>query len=55
MAEPTMTERRVTKPVSIGDVQVGGDAPIVVQSMTATDTADVEATLRQVHELEDVE
>jgi (E)-4-hydroxy-3-methylbut-2-enyl-diphosphate synthase len=48
-----MTERRQTKPVFIGDVQVGGDAPIVVQSMTATDTADVEATLRQVHELAD--
>jgi (E)-4-hydroxy-3-methylbut-2-enyl-diphosphate synthase len=46
-----MTERRSTKPVSIGDVPVGGDAPIVVQSMTATNTADVEATLRQVHEL----
>ena len=50
-----MTERRSTKPVSIGDVQVGGDAPIDVQSMTATNTADVEATLRQVHELEDAE
>ncbi|MEX1253308.1 MAG: flavodoxin-dependent (E)-4-hydroxy-3-methylbut-2-enyl-diphosphate synthase [Dehalococcoidia bacterium] len=48
-----MTERRQTKPVFIGDVQVGGDAPIVVQSMTATDTADVEATLRQVQELAD--
>src|SRR3972149_3334161 len=46
-----MTQRRPTKPVFIGDVQVGGDAPIVVQSMTATDTADVAATLRQVHEL----
>jgi (E)-4-hydroxy-3-methylbut-2-enyl-diphosphate synthase len=49
-----MTERRKTKPVHIGDVQVGGDAPIVVQSMTATDTADVEATLRQVAELADL-
>src|SRR3990172_12497273 len=46
-----MTERRRTKPVFVGDVQVGGDAPVVVQSMTATDTADVAATLRQVHEL----
>ncbi|MDP3767330.1 MAG: flavodoxin-dependent (E)-4-hydroxy-3-methylbut-2-enyl-diphosphate synthase, partial [Dehalococcoidia bacterium] len=46
-----MTHRRTTKPVRIGNVQVGGDAPIVVQSMTATDTADVDATLRQVHEL----
>ena len=46
-----MSERRSTKPVSIGGVQVGGDAPIVVQSMTATDTADVKATLRQIEEL----
>ena len=49
-----MTTRRTTKPVSIGGVQVGGDAPVVVQSMTATNTADVEATLRQVQELADV-
>jgi (E)-4-hydroxy-3-methylbut-2-enyl-diphosphate synthase len=46
-----MNQRRVSKPVMVGDVQVGGDAPIVVQSMTATDTADVKTTLRQVHEL----
>jgi (E)-4-hydroxy-3-methylbut-2-enyl-diphosphate synthase len=37
--------------VRIGRVQVGGGAPIVVQSMTSTDTADVEATVRQTHEL----
>jgi len=49
-----MTTRRPTKPVQIGDVTVGGDAPVVVQSMTATDTADVQATLRQVHELADL-
>ncbi len=49
-----MTSRRPTKPVFIGDVQVGGDAPVVVQSMCSTDTADVEATLRQVHELADL-
>ena len=49
-----MTERRKTKPVFVGDVQVGGDAPIVVQSMTATDTADVEATLNQIAELADL-
>jgi len=46
-----MTQRRPTKPVFIGDVQVGGDAPVVVQSMCATDTSDVQATLAQVHEL----
>lgn len=46
-----MTQRRKTTPVFIGDVQVGGDAPIVVQSMTATDTADIEATVGQIREL----
>jgi (E)-4-hydroxy-3-methylbut-2-enyl-diphosphate synthase len=45
--------RRVSKQINIGDVKVGGDAPIVVQSMTCTDTADVDATLRQLHELAD--
>jgi len=49
-----MTERRKTKPVHIGEVQVGGDAPIVVQSMTATDTADVDATVNQIAELADL-
>jgi len=38
-------------PVDVGGVIIGGDAPIVVQSMTNTDTADVEATARQVAEL----
>jgi (E)-4-hydroxy-3-methylbut-2-enyl-diphosphate synthase len=37
--------------VRIGNVQVGGGAPVVVQSMTMTDTADAEATARQVVEL----
>ena len=43
--------RRSSVPVSIGHVRVGGDAPIVVQSMTNTDTADVEATVAQVQAL----
>jgi (E)-4-hydroxy-3-methylbut-2-enyl-diphosphate synthase len=47
-------QRRKTRPVWVGDVQIGGDAPIVVQSMTTTDTRDPEATLRQIHELADV-
>ena len=38
--------RRKTVPVQVGRVAVGGGAPIVVQSMTNTDTADVEATAR---------
>jgi (E)-4-hydroxy-3-methylbut-2-enyl-diphosphate synthase len=43
--------RRPTVAVRIGTVTVGGGAPVVVQSMTNTDTADVEATARQVREL----
>ncbi|HXX06948.1 MAG TPA: flavodoxin-dependent (E)-4-hydroxy-3-methylbut-2-enyl-diphosphate synthase, partial [Pseudolabrys sp.] len=41
-------ERHKTTAVNVGGVTVGGGAPIVVQSMTNTDTADVEATARQV-------
>ncbi len=48
-----MRKRRVTKPIYVGDVKVGGDAPITVQSMTKTDTRDVAATVRQIHEVED--
>ncbi|HSM40954.1 MAG TPA: flavodoxin-dependent (E)-4-hydroxy-3-methylbut-2-enyl-diphosphate synthase [Afifellaceae bacterium] len=40
--------RRRSVPVMVGNVAVGGDAPVVVQSMTNTDTADVEATAEQV-------
>lgn len=43
--------RRIAQRVMIGHVPVGGDAPVVVQSMTNTDTADAEATARQVFEL----
>ena len=43
--------RRRSRPVRVGHVVIGGDAPIVVQSMTNTDTADVTATVRQVAEL----
>jgi (E)-4-hydroxy-3-methylbut-2-enyl-diphosphate synthase len=48
-----MTKRRVTKPVYVGGVKVGGGADITVQSMTKTDTRDVAATVRQIHELEE--
>ncbi len=44
-------ERRRSVTVRIGDVAVGGDHPVVVQSMTNTDTADAEATATQVEEL----
>ena len=43
--------RRATRQVRIGGVLVGGDAPVVVQSMTNTDTADVAGTTKQVAEL----
>ncbi|MCP5366881.1 MAG: flavodoxin-dependent (E)-4-hydroxy-3-methylbut-2-enyl-diphosphate synthase [Hyphomicrobiales bacterium] len=52
MTEPLpLSPRHGTVPVRVGPVVVGGDAPIVVQSMTNTDTADVEATVAQVADL----
>ncbi len=48
-----MNKRRVSKPIQIGSVTVGGGAPIVVQSMTKTDTRDVMSTIEQIKELED--
>ncbi len=48
-----MNPRRVSKPIQIGNVTVGGNAPIVVQSMTKTDTRDVMSTIAQIKELED--
>ena len=47
----TVIPRKLTPKVLVGDVPVGGNAPVVVQSMTNTDTADIEATTRQVIEL----
>ena len=46
-------KRRPTKPVYLGGVKVGGGADITVQSMTKTDTRDVAATVRQIHQLEE--
>jgi len=43
--------RRKTRQIHVGDVPVGGDAPITVQSMTITKTADVDATLQQIYAL----
>ena len=43
--------RRISRQVAVGSVLIGGGAPIVVQSMTNTDTADVGATARQVADL----
>ncbi|MBX5444295.1 flavodoxin-dependent (E)-4-hydroxy-3-methylbut-2-enyl-diphosphate synthase [Sphaerobacter sp.] len=45
--------RRKTRAIHVGDVQIGGGAPIVVQSMATADTRDPKATLRQIHELAD--
>ena len=47
-----MLTRRKTRQILIGDVAIGGDAPISVQSMTNTDTRDVEATVVQVERLQ---
>src|SRR5256714_1645839 len=44
-------QRRKTVTVNIGNVRVGSDAPLVVQSMTNTDTADAEATIQRVAQL----
>ena len=46
-----MFERRQTKQISVGKVLVGGGAPVTVQSMTTTKTADVEGTLQQIYAL----
>lgn len=46
-----MIKRRNSKQISIGDIKIGGDAPISVQSMCNTDTRDVSATLKQIMEL----
>ncbi len=50
-----MMKRRVSKQINIGGVVIGGGAPIVVQSMTNTDTRDVRSTVRQIRELEKVD
>jgi (E)-4-hydroxy-3-methylbut-2-enyl-diphosphate synthase len=47
-----MIQRRKTRPIQLGKVKVGGDAPITVQSMTKTDTRDVRATVQQIWDLE---
>ncbi len=46
-----LSPRRKTRQIAVGSVKVGGDAPISVQSMTTTKTADVEGTLEQIYAL----
>ncbi len=48
---PVLAPRRTTRQIQVGSVPVGGDAPISVQSMTTTLTADVDTTLQQIAEL----
>jgi len=48
MNQAGIQPRRRSVPVKVGNVTVGGDAPVVVQSMTNTDTADIDGTVRQV-------
>ena len=48
---PVLAPRRQTRKVRLGDIAVGGDAPITVQSMTTTKTHDINATLQQIAEL----
>ena len=47
----TSSPRRVTRSLFVGGVQVGGGAPVTVQSMTTTKTADVDGTLAQIYSL----
>src|SRR5918912_4126985 len=53
MAYQHTFRRHKTREVRVGDKVVGGDNPIWVQSMTTTDTYDLEATLKEIHRLEE--
>ena len=48
---PVLAPRRPTRKIRVGNVEVGGDAPVSVQSMTTTKTHDINATLQQIAEL----
>tara|TARA_Y100000310_G_scaffold55292_2_gene50709 strand:- start:175 stop:1221 length:1047 start_codon:yes stop_codon:yes gene_type:complete len=48
-----MDPRRISKPIKIGDVTIGGGARIIVQSMTNTDTSDTRSTIYQIKQLEE--
>lgn len=54
MSIQTTIQRRKTRQITVGNVPIGGDAPISVQSMTTTETCDVEATTNQVNSLSKV-
>ena len=48
---PVVAPRRASRKIKVGKVEVGGDAPVSVQSMTTTPTTDINATLQQIAEL----
>jgi len=50
-----LNQRRTSKAIHIGNVTIGGGAPVVVQSMTNTDTRDVRSTVNQIRELEEAD
>jgi (E)-4-hydroxy-3-methylbut-2-enyl-diphosphate synthase len=52
MRNAHLINRRKTRQIMVGDVPVGGDAPISVQTMTNTETTDVDATLTQIRRME---
>ena len=54
MKQASTIKRRFAKQIMVGNVPIGGDAPIAVQSMTNTNTLDVEATVAQIRRLEAV-
>lgn len=53
MEEFSKIVRKKTRKINLGGVPIGGDAPITVQSMTNTNTSDVQATVAQIRELEE--
>src|SRR3989338_5065887 len=49
-----MPQRRKSRKIKVGNLYIGGDAPITVQSMTTTDTTNVKSTINQINELEEI-
>lgn len=47
-----MNSREQSKVIKVGNILLGGDNNIIIQSMTNTETQDVEATVKQIHDLE---
>ena len=55
MKQESPIKRRKSRQIMVGNVPVGGDAPIAVQSMTNTNTCDVDATVTQIKGVSDSE